>query len=384
MGCDRIRHLQRDERGIAVVYVGLGFMAFMAATMLAVDVGMSMTARAQAQNSADAGALAGAIALAFNDFNDRSATGPAVTSAISAATSNSVIGGTPSVTVPDVTFSQDPAGNNDRVTVQVFRTAARSNAIPTSIAAIFGTSSVDIGATATAEASPADAETCVKPFMIPDRWIDNTGQPDNFDYVDNKGNLIPNHDVYNGDKTSPDYTGYKPDRDKGTMLVLRAGTGNNISPTMYFSWKMPSQIGGDYYRDNISGCNTTVIPLAGDYYMTQEPGDMSGPTNQGIDDLIAKDPNAVWNDTCKCVKNSAFGGVSPRVTPIPLYDPVYYAVGKANGRNADFKLANVLGFFIDHRDGNQVYGYITPISGLSTGAGAGPAGAFPVAIKLVQ
>ena len=60
---------------MSFVFVGLGFMAFFAATTLAIDVGMFMTARSQAQNSADAGALAGATALVYNDFNNRSAEG---------------------------------------------------------------------------------------------------------------------------------------------------------------------------------------------------------------------------------------------------------------------------------------------------------------------
>ena len=47
-------------------------MAFLSASILAIDVGMLMTARSQAQNSADAGALAGATALGFDDFDDRS------------------------------------------------------------------------------------------------------------------------------------------------------------------------------------------------------------------------------------------------------------------------------------------------------------------------
>jgi Flp pilus assembly protein TadG len=54
----RIHHLYSDEQGMAFVYVGLGFMGFLAATTLAIDVGMFMAARAQAQNAADAGALA--------------------------------------------------------------------------------------------------------------------------------------------------------------------------------------------------------------------------------------------------------------------------------------------------------------------------------------
>ena len=45
----RIEKLRRDETGMTFVFVGLGFMAFLAASMLAIDVGMLMTARSQAQ-----------------------------------------------------------------------------------------------------------------------------------------------------------------------------------------------------------------------------------------------------------------------------------------------------------------------------------------------
>src|SRR5580765_6209223 len=100
----RIQHLARDERGISFVFVGVSFMAFMAATTLAIDVGMFMTARSQAQNSADAGALAGATALVFNSYTDRSAGGPAVQSAINAARANAVMGSAPSVGAADVAF----------------------------------------------------------------------------------------------------------------------------------------------------------------------------------------------------------------------------------------------------------------------------------------
>jgi len=62
-----ISRLKHDERGLSLVFVGMGFMAFLAASMLAVDVGMLMTARSQAQNAADAGAHAGAVALAFDE-----------------------------------------------------------------------------------------------------------------------------------------------------------------------------------------------------------------------------------------------------------------------------------------------------------------------------
>ena len=112
---------------------------------------------------------------------------------------------------------------------------------------------------------------------------------------------------------------------------------------------------------------------------------MVGPTVQGVQALIDQDPNAQWDTSCKCVKNSAFGTNSPRVFPIPLYDPGYYASGKLNGRDADFKVANFLGFFVDSLSGNSVQGHITDIVGvIDTSAGPAPAAAFPKAIRLVQ
>src|SRR5439155_6213335 len=78
----RLRHLRRDERGMSLVFIGCSLMGFMAASTLAIDVGMVMTARTQAQTAADAGALAGAVALAFNSSTDHTSSGPAVQGAI--------------------------------------------------------------------------------------------------------------------------------------------------------------------------------------------------------------------------------------------------------------------------------------------------------------
>jgi hypothetical protein len=112
-----------------------------------------------------------------------------------------------------------------------------------------------------------------------------------------------------------------------------------------------------------------------------EPGSMVGPTNSGIDDLIARDPNARW-DGQRVVSNQH---PSPRVAIIPLYDPVYYATGVLQGRNTDLKVANFLGFFIESRSGNNVYGRITPITGVVSPTGVPvPTGAFPTVIRLVE
>src|SRR5207244_4809722 len=306
------------DRGMTLIFVGLSMLAFMSATMLALDVGNLMVARTQAQASADSGALAGATALVFNDFNDRSDTGPAKRNAIAASTAsqNRVINVNVSVIPADVTF---PA--IDQVRVNVYRTTARGNPVATCLGPMVGISTVNVGAVATAQASPANAETCVKPFMIPDKWDERQTGPwdpsDTFEIVDNKNNPLPNPDVY-VPADQPGYTGYDMNRDKGLELVIRAGTGNNIEPSSYFSWKMPGDVGGSFYRDNISGCNTSVAHW-GDI-MVQEPSNMVGRTSQGIDDLIANDPYAAWDMSCNCVQGG-LGGASPRIAPIPLYDP---------------------------------------------------------------
>ena len=143
---------------------------------------------------------------------------------------------------------------------------------------------------------------------------------------------------------------------------------------------MPGPIGADFYRENIEGCNTTVVNRQD--LITQEPGNMMGPTIQGIEALIARDPNAYWDSSSRKVVSTMHP--SPRVFPIPLYDPDYYALGKANGRNADLRVANWVGFFAEGTSGNEVYGRITQITGIIDPNAPAPLGPGPMAIRLVQ
>jgi len=384
----RIRRIARDEAGMSYVFVGMGMMAFMGASMLAIDVGMLMTARSQAQNAADAGALAGATALLYDDFDDRSASGPAVRSAVAAATANQVMAGTVSVRPGDVEFPLDPNGDANRVRVTVRRTAERGNPVSTVIARYFGMPEADIAAVATAEVSPANAMTCVKPFTIPDKWDERQTPPwdpdDTYEAFDNRGRPLANPDVYiPADR--PGYTGYNQERERGLRLGLRAATGTNINPTFYFSLSLgkPPVTGGDEYRWNIANCNTTIYHWSDP--LQQEPGAMEGPTVQGARDLIARDPRAYWDNATNKVMGSAYGARSPRIFPIPLYDPTVYDSGKRNGRNADLVTANWIGFFIEETIGNGIWGRVIPISGIrDRGAGPAPEGVFPRTIRLVQ
>ena len=395
---DRLRQLQRDERGFSLVMYGFSFMALFAATMLAVDLGMLMTARTQAQTAADAGALAGATALVYNDYTNRSATGPAVVSAINTAKTNLVAGEEVSVTADDVTFPPNPVtGQPDLVQVSVYRTTARANPVATMIAAFFGIDTVDVSATATATAAPADTEICVLPLTIPDKWIERQcgaascewSPTETFDMYESQGNNqnagapLLNPDIYVPPGTA-DATGYNPVTDRGVQLVLKNNTQNKIAPGMYNAWAIPGSMGGDDYRENIATCNPNLVRI-GDL-MTPENGNMTGPTQQGSTDLMALDPDAHWNTICNCVRGSRFP-VSPRIRAVPLYNPVRYTEGQHTGRSQpELEVVNYLGFFVEEiNGGGEVIGRITPITGrLSRGGSGPPVGAFARAIMLVQ
>jgi hypothetical protein len=198
--------------------------------------------------------------------------------------------------------------------------------------------------------------------------------------VDNKGNPLANPDIYIPIGQTG-YTGYSPKTDRGALITLKAAGGSNIAPSTYFPYSMAGITGADEYEWNIGNCNQTIMGY--DEMLLSEPGNMVGPTSSGMDALIARDPYAHWDTAANKVVSTMYP--SPRVVAIPLFDPVFYDTGKRNGRNADFRVVNYMGFFIEEMQGGNVVGRITPIGGLLSGSeGPAPTGAFPVAIILVQ
>ena len=80
------------ERGAILVHVAVGMVAIIGFSVLSVDYGVLWASRRQAQNAADAGALAGAISLAFVDQTDQAL---ARNSALAVAQQNSIWDGPP-------------------------------------------------------------------------------------------------------------------------------------------------------------------------------------------------------------------------------------------------------------------------------------------------
>src|SRR5712692_6855025 len=182
---ERIGVARKNERGVSLVMVSVGMVMLLALAGLAIDLVSLYLGRSEAQRSADAAALAGATVFVTSGCTSGgsgcSLTQTAATNeAISVGNKNLVGGVNPGIQTSDVTFNFSIPGD-PRITVTVQRTAARGNPMPTFFAKIFGVSTVDVSATATAEAytpgnsnGPAVGLSCVKPWLLPNCDPTNT------------------------------------------------------------------------------------------------------------------------------------------------------------------------------------------------------------------
>src|SRR5262249_3043744 len=171
-----------SQRGATLILVAVGLGVFVGISALAIDLAMLYVTRNEAQRAADAAALAGAKVFVTSGCTSAPggcvAGGPQEAAARSQAETigaqNNVGGQAANIQDPDVTFDYSASPFNPRITVVVQRTKARSNAIPTFFVKIFGVTTADIGAKATAEAynpsgsstGPTICASCLKPFML--------------------------------------------------------------------------------------------------------------------------------------------------------------------------------------------------------------------------
>src|SRR5688572_14103313 len=142
-----------SERGAVIVQVAIALIGLLAMSTFVIDYGVLWASRRQAQNSADAAALAGAISLAYVDFDNQ---GLARQSALDVAGLNRVWGAAPDITPGDVTFPICPpgspgAGTNSCIRVDLFRNQARGNPLPVFFGKLVGVVDQGVRATATAE-----------------------------------------------------------------------------------------------------------------------------------------------------------------------------------------------------------------------------------------
>ena len=407
----RVSSRLQSERGTVVIMVAVSLLGLLAFSAFTIDHGVMMVGRAQTQNAADAGALAAALYLAWDDGTDLQGAREA---AVAAAQANYVVGSAPDITTADVTFPTCPPGApgpvDQCVRVDVFRNQrANGNPLPVFFASLVGMSEQGVQATATAQvlygSAPGEGD-CIKPFAIPDRWVelveDEAGTPpldddginqpnypydeayndvwDTDDSMDiyvtqggNRGDPLPlPADTYNplvdGYRITPNPQEMVPGNSNGLQLVLKAGNGSQVAPSWYYPYVIDDGCGNgaNCYRDRLTGCSNAV-QLPGDG-LTNETGNMQGPTRQGVGDLIAQDPGAAWATPAGYPRGIVQGGLemeSPRLAVVPTFDGDIYLQGHMNGRivagDAELVIVRYVGIFFEAVVGNDVIGHISPI-----------------------
>ena len=411
---------RRSEQGAMLVHVALGLLMLTALSAFTVDYGLFYVARREAQNSADAGALAAAVALAYDDPADFSDTGPAKRAGKAVAEQNLIFGGVPDVDLPtDVTFPPCPDdGTSACVRVDVHRDVERGNPLPMFFGMFVGLGSQNAKAMAMAKASASNASACMKPWIIPDMWEEHypavaPWDPNTSVFQTTAGNgnnqqPLPNPDVYRP-PTAPDMTGFRADgtpNQIGLELTLKApqpsqqSGGGAVGPGWVYPVRLDEDApGGNVYMNDIQHCSGKVVRI-GDL-LRNETGIMVGPTMHGVDPLLAADSSAEWVDADgpggepgeivnSCMNTASCSGpyapsptISPRVFVIPVFSPAAYSQDPGA---AYLEVVNILGFFLTQRNGNEIRGVLIPYQGMLA-AGGGPltqSAAFSYNVTLVR
>ena len=222
-----------------VLIVAMGMMAFV------IDEGSVYQTRRNLQTIADSAALAGAQELTENP-------GRAVQKAIEYAAHNNF-----SITTDNVAISSTFVAN-DTITVSI-----NDPDTPLFFASFVGVDSVNVPAQATATVNGPGSMTGLMPWAIP---VAPYGG-----YV----GIIPG-EVY-ALKLGP-----------GTVDDLPVGQIHGNFQAMAFDGS-----GASEYRNNIiNGCSQEIF--IGSYYST-EPGNMSGPTRQGVSSRIGSDSHSFFD-----------------------------------------------------------------------------------------
>ena len=419
----------QNERGAVLVLVAGTMIALLGFAALAVDVGFLMNARTEAQRTADAMALAAASAFIDDMPNAETL---AATRATEYAANNPVHGIIASFN-PDTDMQIWLTERKVRVVANFL--TERGNPMPTMFAKILGIREANVRTIATAEAVPANVVGCLTPWAVGDMWEDDLpgGDLGKYDYDDDdksstptEGDSFDNYCPCSRDPDNPsqfiadpDYqltplvchsapgrcTGYGSDirngdghsNDVGRILTLKPGNpAQSWSPGWFMAWRPPENMGGSDYRENIVTCideqlfdTSSIVPI------DTEPGNMIGPTVQGVEERIGTDPH-YWLDGCtdgtSCVRSNVdacgTGGDNPecsgydeRLITVPLMDPTEVM---RNGLT-EIQFRGFMRLFLDDPNGNDITGHIL---GLGGGAGSSDevedTGAIPLYLRLIE
>lgn len=257
------------QKGSTLVFAAIVMVAMIGFTALAIDTGMILTADHQLQSAVDAAALAGASGLLLNQ-------GVATNRAVAVSALNNCINRAVVINAGNVSYPTPT-----RIRVQANRQ------VNLFIAPILGVNTSTVTAVSSALVDKISETTRLKPWAIPNlNW--NVGEP----------------------------------------VVLKAGSlgAPSTNPSFFYAIDYPPvnkgtpNTGANNYRQAVETNYPGTVTI--NDVIQVEPGNMTGPTKQGVDYVMAQDPGAFWDDQTGTVLGSNYPGYSsPRIIKIPFYDP---------------------------------------------------------------
>lgn len=360
----------RSDRGAVLVHAAIAFAGILAFSALTIDLGVLWVARTQAQSAADAGALAGAVSLAFMDpSNPDAAREAASTTAgvhevwgelVASASLQTQVGECP---------PGSPAIPGQCLRVELDRGGAAGSPLPAYFSRLFGVSAQQVRASASAKVVSANSTQCLRPLALADSWLDNIDTDPPIDL-----NTWTIEDGFDGLPPPVPIDAYEPPTagSPGTGYTI-ASRGQQIrmvfDPLAYVRLKghhllqidLPRPGGpGDpqaRFEANVGSCNGVTASIGNTYpVFVNLTSWATGPAA----DLIASDPNAVWDGTG--ISNSNFT-VSPRLMAIALIDPAQYTGQLPLAMGAEVRVTNIVGFFLERVIGSDLEGVLLPLSG---------------------
>ncbi|MGE5662848.1 MAG: pilus assembly protein TadG-related protein [Deltaproteobacteria bacterium] len=356
--------MRKRDRGQVIVVFALALFVLLGFAALGIDVAFMYSVRHELQRCADSGALAGASAFFDGDWaSDPTRAEADARARVFASRDNVVTSSLDPLSEVSVDF---PAPDRIRVTTQ--------RTVNLFFARVLGRPTQFINASATAEAAVADTGVkCLKPWGIPLPWDDfslNTPETDNnlkYDFGEH---------VYSID-----------DMPAGYKVILKVGEPfnnpnnlDNLSSLQqesghFFALSLCDDSGGSDYRNRISDNCYDDCAIDNNTPVDLKTGNTVGPTRQGVDQLIAQDPDAelVEGSDPVTVVGSRWGTDwinSSRVVKIPLYDPSEML----RQGNTEMTVVGFAGFWLKGYDTAQgtVIGYYIPSVAIGASSTTGP------------
>jgi len=363
------------ERGAVMIQAATAMVVLFGLGAFVVDYGVLWLSREQAQNAADAGAMAAAIALAYDGA------GSVVASATSLVALNPVWS-TPAVT--EVLPRPCPPGSSGSfcIRVNVYRDGTSGSAtLPVVFGPVLGITSQGVRATATAQVGIGNGTRCLKPWAIPDRWVehrpvDKPWEPgDVFEkYVETgpgAGTVLVPADEYTPPSPpgSPG-TGMRPALDLGAPTTISFSDPAASDPIVPGLLLPVVPAGSTSYDQSIASCNGQISAVGA--YLPTDAAATALQTTAGVSALIAADPGATWNGARNRIEGTCAPGcaaISPRLAALAIYDVDEYQYMRATGVWCAggvqcVKVVNMVGFFIDAVTAGGATGYLTKYPGL--------------------